>query len=208
MPCNKVAVQTLIAMTVYLAEQGRKEKGNMRIIMLLSVAAAAVLFASPMAWAQEGRVKEANPLKAFERMDTNGDGVISKAEWMAAVEQRRSRLRTWLGQHPEILKRIDTDGDGTASDVELEKAWIKWRAQRQRILALYATDRDGTLSPEERAARRAKFRKAHPELFKKLDANGDGVLDPQERKAAREKLKARRGQMPRNPKATRDEQKE
>ena len=184
----------------------------MRRIMLLSVAAAGVLFAGPTVWAQEGRVKEPDPLKAFERMDTNGDGVISKAEWMAAVEQRRSRLRAWLGQHPEILKRIDTDGDGTASDAEIEAAWVKLRAQRRRLLDLYDADRDGNLPPRERAARRAeqraKWRNAHPEFLKKYDTSGDGALDPRGRKAAQEKMRARRGEMSKKPRATQVDPKE
>jgi len=162
------------------------------------MAAVAVLAAGRLAVADDaqpagpGQWRE----KAFSKLDTNNDGVISKDEWSAAAETRRQNREEWLKKHPELMKRVDVNGDGVISDEEREAAWKKWKAHRQKMLEKFDTDKDGQLSPAERdtmrAQMRAEWEQAHPDLLKKFDKNGDGTFDPDERKAAWEEWKATR----------------
>jgi Ca2+-binding EF-hand superfamily protein len=165
------------------------EKANMKKWILAGIA---VLVLSVGQWARaEGtNAPDSGNLrgKAFDRLDANHDGVISKEEWAAAAEKRRANQGEWLKKHPELMKKIDTNGDGVISDEEREAAWKKWQAHRQQMLEKYDANRDGQLSPEEHAAMRAEMRteweKAHPEIVKQFDKNGNGTLDPEERDAA------------------------
>lgn len=70
----------------------------------LALAILALCIAAPVAQADdhEGHHKG----NMFEKHDTNGDGVISKAEFMAEAEAR--------------FAKMDTDGDGNFSKDEAE----------------------------------------------------------------------------------------
>lgn len=58
--------------------------------------------------AQRGQRLERLEDEMFKRMDTNGDGVISKQEFMDQAEKR--------------FKRLDANGDGQITREELENA--------------------------------------------------------------------------------------
>ncbi len=90
------------------------------------------------------------------RADTNGDGMISRAEFIAASDQRFARL--------------DKNGDGFITADELGD--MAGRGPGGGVMAA-DTDHDGKVSHAEFIAL-AKAR------FAKLDANGDGQITPDE----------------------------
>lgn len=61
----------------------------------------------------------------FKAADTNGDGVVSQAEFIAAVQKRAT-------ERAEIaFKRMDTDGDGKVTKAEYDKA-VAMRRERMK----------------------------------------------------------------------------
>jgi hypothetical protein len=72
--------------------------------------------------------------------DTDGDGKISRAEFLAANAGR--------GDPAKRVARLDLNGDGVLDKAEIE-AMLTKRFKR------LDTNRDGILSPDERAAARA-----------------------------------------------------
>ncbi len=103
---------------------------------------------------------------AFERIDADGDGVVTRAEFDTFRIER--------------LAGLDADGDGA---VTFEEAKAFRQAQReQRARERYArldTNGDGTVSTDEAASR-------HERLFGFLDRNDDGNV-------SRDELPRRRG---------------
>lgn len=100
--------------------------------------------------------------KAFEKMDANGDGIVTTAEADA--------------QRDAMFKRLDADGDGTLTAAERDKAKARMERMRERMaaqgqdmLAKADTNGDGNLS-------RAEFDAAPHGLLQKADANGDGQM--------------------------------
>ncbi|HET7501488.1 MAG TPA: EF-hand domain-containing protein [Kofleriaceae bacterium] len=74
------------------------------------------------------------------RMDTDGDGVVSSDERMAALRERATTFR----------QRLDTDGDGKVSYEELSNA--SSRRMRFEDPAALDTNHDGDISVDELAA--------------------------------------------------------
>jgi hypothetical protein len=128
----------------------------------------------------------------FQRLDTDGDGLVSLQEFQAAGEARFASL--------------DADGDGLISAEEFSagrrgsgtaeagKAYgprAEHRAERmqqfrdQRFASLDA-DGDGHIS-------RAEFDQQHMARFNALDANGNGLIDADERPARRDMRDGRGG---------------
>lgn len=119
------------------------------------------------------------------RADTNKDGVITRAEAIAAAEARFAKadankdgkltgdelraMRPHRGGHfgpgrgmgqdggmrAKLLERFDTDKDGKLSDSERVAAKAAREKMRAQMLAKFDTDKDGKLSPAEREAARA-----------------------------------------------------
>lgn len=102
--------------------------------------------------------------RMFDRLDTNGDGAISRAEMVAG----RAVARRWM----------DTDGDGAVTEAEMRAA-IEARiaARVAKRFARLDSDGDGRIGEAEFAARDA-------ERFDRLDGNGDGVVTREEIRAA------------------------
>lgn len=100
-----------------------------------------------------------------QRADTDKDGTISRAEFMARADQRFAKL--------------DANGDGQLSGDELGGRG------GNRLMAA-DTNKDGKISKAEYMAQAA-------ERFAKLDANGDGKISPDEMKAAMERMREARG---------------
>lgn len=99
----------------------------------------------------------------FERLDTNRDGSITRAEadaakaqWAARGEQVRAAM----------LKRVDTNGDQAISKAEA-------LAQAEQRFARLDTNRDGRIDADERAATRAKWR----ERFQRGAPGPDAALE-------------------------------
>jgi Ca2+-binding EF-hand superfamily protein len=137
--------------------------------------------------------------RMLARVDTNGDGLISKAEYRAMAEAR--------------FARMDADKDGIVEAGEGRKAMGKgkWKRGGERrgpggpgmgagghgkAMAKLDTNGDGAISKAEFDARSAQ-------RFAKLDTNGDGKIDAAEMQAHRDKareamkkMRERRGHTP------------
>jgi Ca2+-binding EF-hand superfamily protein len=114
----------------------------------------------------------------FENADANGDGRISRSEFMAA----RDRAFT----------RLDRDGDGYLTSADAPRG-LRARGGGQggqggqgALMRAMDADGDGRISREE-------FVNGSLRVFDRTDANHDGVVDAQEL-AAFHAAAARRGQ--------------
>lgn len=136
--------------------------------------------------------------RMMKRVDTNGDGMISKAEHRAMVEMR--------------FARMDADKDGTIEAGEgRKKGWGKRGEGRDGkrmgmrggrgggMMMMADANKDGVITRAEFDAQSAKH-------FAKLDTNSDGRIDAAEMTAQREKardmmkkMRERRGNTPAPP---------
>ena len=110
----------------------------------------------------EGKMRRAgnrqaarDPNAAFDRVDANRDGSISRDEFAQARETRtekRAAMKQHRGKHGGGMMRMaDADRDGRVSRAEATAGAL------QRF-DLMDSNRDGRLTPEERAAGRAHMR--------------------------------------------------
>lgn len=148
---------------------------------LLAVAATALSF-SALAQAPDASQHEFRDGRGggmLQRLDTDGDGLLSLQEFQAAGEARFAGL--------------DADGDGRISAEEFAagrrgpdrkagkhhgpRAERMQQFREQRFASMDA-DGDGYLS-------KAEFDATHMARFSALDANGNGVIDADERPARR-----------------------
>lgn len=108
----------------------------------------------------------------FKKMDTNGDGVVTKDEVQAASADN-------MGKRFEAL---DLNHDGQLTQDELARGREQWRAAMKEKFAadFKAADKngDGGLSKEEAAAMPRTARH-----FDELDANQDGIVTQEELQA-------------------------
>lgn len=146
---------------------------NKTVSLLLAVTAFAAA-GTVQAQARDGS-------RAFERMDGNGDGVVTQAEVTALREK--------------AFERLDADGDGMISAQERDGA--KPRAERfkerrsargQERYSEADANGDGTLSREE-------FMNAPEPIMQKADADHNGELTRDEFNSftARARAKAQAG---------------
>jgi hypothetical protein len=80
----------------------------MKTKQIAFLGAALCIMASAPVLAQDGMAGEGRG-QFFKNMDTNGDGFISKDEYMAAAEAR--------------FKKLDANGDGKISKEEMKQAY-------------------------------------------------------------------------------------
>lgn len=111
----------------------------------------------------------------FERADANGDGIVTKEEFMKArAEQFGSR---------------DRNGDGFIDDSDLGRRAAKRPRASQAMNAMqkqFDADNDGKVSKGE-------FIDGGVKLFALADSNKDGSLDQKEREAAQATLRETAG---------------
>jgi Ca2+-binding EF-hand superfamily protein len=116
--------------------------------------------------------------RVFQRIDANGDGVISKDEIVAARDRRFQRLdknRDGMIDRDEVDAARDAIMDrADAAQARLGNAWRRMDANG-----------DGKVSEEE-------FRASTP-LFDLVDRNGDGKLSADEIALIRNLVAGRRG---------------
>ncbi|WP_412562192.1 EF-hand domain-containing protein [Thalassobius sp. MITS945101] len=133
-----------------------------------------IALAAP-AYAQMAMVGD--DLPAFERIDENGDGVVSREE----VNRLRDLRFTRLDRNSDGV--ISTDEVIARQDLILKRAEL-----RQSRLALTAerldSDADGAITREEFGGL--------PDFFALIDADGDGGISEDEAQNARQRLSALR----------------
>lgn len=172
---------------------------------LIAALAAAATLATVPAVAQEARGADVTrseaqerAARAFERMDTNGDGKLDQAD-----REARQRAR---------FDRLDTDGNGAIS-------YDEFSAQRERRAEMRGERRGEAGGPAFRsggrgpmghgmsAARGAdsngdgaitldEFTAAALAAFDQMDANRDGTVTAEEREAARRSWREQRRSAP------------
>ncbi|MBI3480939.1 MAG: EF-hand domain-containing protein [Nitrosomonadales bacterium] len=110
----------------------------------------------------------------FKDMDSNGDGMVSKAEFDAA--------------HDKHFKDMDSNGDGKLSPEEM-RAGHKEMLEQGKNKRFDAADinHDGALTREE--AKKMPMLSKH---FDEVDANKDGKVTREELDAAMEKMRNKR----------------
>lgn len=128
------------------------------------------------AQAKEGERKE-RPRDMAKAADTNGDGLISKAEHDAMTEKRFSRMD------------MNSDGVLNQTDRDLKKAEMdemKKKGQERRAEQGMRADANGDGSIDL-----AEFKAQSDEMFARMDSNSDGSVSEDERKAARQAMRQR-----------------
>ncbi len=106
----------------------------MKKILMVSALAFAVVAPSFVAMAKDhgGKKGHHNGEKMFERGDTNGDGVISKDEFLKGAEER--------------FNKMDLDGNGEVTKEEAkqarEKMIEKWKEKKANRDANKDSDKD------------------------------------------------------------------
>jgi len=146
----------------------------MRKFVTLSIAAAALVGAAGVAYAQAADTPtltraevEQRSAEAFARMDANGDGVLDR-------EDRQDRRQA-------AFERLDADGNGALS-LEEFSAKHEERAERRgpgrrggaRMGRAADTNRDGTIT-------QAEFASAALARFDRVDVDKDGTISDSER---------------------------
>ena len=165
-----MAFSAMSASTLYAAPDGRADQDGNRVVTKAEAMAAADAHFAMMDANADGTLNDSDKTamlaKRFAAIDTDKNGAISQAEFMAAHEmlgERRMSRREKRMEHRKMGKHHKREGG---------------RDGRMDIMARADSNGDKAISqPEFRAAAEARFAKA--------DTNKDGRITPDERKAGR-----------------------
>lgn len=113
----------------------------------------------------------------FKDADSNGDGIVDLAEFLAGHDKRFADL--------------DGNGDAMITEGEAKAAFAKFHERMggkhgNRFFEQADTDKDGKIAAAESAAAEAK-------RFRQMDADADGFVTVEEAKVAFDKLRAEHG---------------
>jgi Ca2+-binding EF-hand superfamily protein len=124
----------------------------------------------------EGRIEEhvmrGNPAAAFDRIDANHDGSISRDEFAK-------------GREVTVEKRVITRGGAPGAPGLPMRLKMHGGLMGAGLLRMADTDKDGRVSLAEATSGAMQH-------FDMMDANRDGRLTPEERQAARGKMRQMR----------------
>lgn len=114
-------------------------------------------------WAGSALADKGHGGRFFERLDQDGNGLITREEMQASRER-------WFG-------RLDHDGDGFVTMADLDARQAEREARRQERRAHFFErldgDQDGRIS-------NAEFHASDPSWLAEADSNGDGALSREE----------------------------
>ncbi len=117
----------------------------------------------------------------FQKIDTNGDGMLSLEEVKKAISQNKGIS---LSNVEQIFKSIDTDNSGNIDYTEfiaasLDKNIYLQENKLYEAFKLFDVDGSGKISKDEIAyiLGTEKKSKEIEKLFKKYDTNNDGEID-------------------------------
>ena len=138
---------------------------------------ASLAYAEPMGHDGSKHDERMSRDRHFKEMDTNGDGMISKAEFDIA--------------HTKHFQEMDTDGDGKLSGDEMRAGHASKMEQGKGMRFKDAdANHDGALTREE-----AKKMPMLSKRFDETDANHDGKVTSEEMDAAMKKMRSGKGEM-------------
>lgn len=113
------------------------------------------------------------------RLDTDGDGRVSREEFIAGVEKHEAWIKA---NKPELYKQLDVDGDGQVTAKDRQALHERWQAKRSGLKDKLDRNDDGKIGPgERRVADRAEDRRDRREDVRdraedRRDAAHDGGL--------------------------------
>lgn len=140
--------------------------------------------------------------RAMQRADSNGDGMISKAENRAAIEARFARMDAngdgTIGADERRSGRGMGEGKRARAQAEGQTMGAPGAMKASRSMQRADADGDGAIS-------KAEFDAQSAQRFAKLDANGDGKIDATEMQAQRGKKRGAPGTPPPSPATPQDE---
>jgi Ca2+-binding EF-hand superfamily protein len=119
--------------------------------------------------------RQPDPSRIFDSADTNGDGIITRAEFLAAQER--------------LFARLDRNGDGYIDKDDMSGRLVGRQKAQERLAELVAwldRDGDGRISKTE-------FVDGSTPLFDRADTDHNGELSKDEVAAAKQKVARRRG---------------
>lgn len=109
----------------------------------------------------------------FQHMDADHDGTVSQQEFMSYLKQRRQEHKQ------DRLKAMDQNQDGKVSKAE----YLAYQAQKAETrFARLDRNHDGVLGVDE-IGNGHRRHNGHG-LFHRLDTNGDGVVSAEENRTA------------------------
>ena len=132
--------------------------------------------------------------RAFDRMDLNDDGVVNEADREARALQRFARLDTdgngsisqaeFLAQHEARAERREQRAE-RMGERRAGKRGMRGMGRRGGMIQGADADNDGTLT-------QAEFRAAALARFDASDTDGDGTITAAERRTARAAMRETR----------------
>ena len=165
-----MAFSAMSASAIYAAPDGRADQDGNRVVTKAEAMAAADAVFTKMDANDDGTLNDSDKAamlaKRFAAIDTDKNGAISQAEFMAAHEmlgERRMSRREKRMEHRKMGKHHKREGG---------------RDGRMDIMARADGNGDKAISQSE-------FRAAAEARFAKADTNKDGRITPDERKAGR-----------------------
>ena len=160
-----------------------KKGYHMRPSIIATLLSLTVFAGTGFAGDHDGKPEGKGDGKPGNEHHRDGDAKLTEEQ----KAKLRERMEGMKEKHPELFKKIDTNGDGKISPEEMQAAREKLEEFRENS--------DRKPNDEQKEAMRERIegmKEKHPELFKRIDKNGDGKISPEEMHAAREILEQHR----------------